>query len=349
MNGTVADGTRAAAGGPDSSAILAAESVSVFFAAGRRSLAAVLDVSLAVHAGETVALVGESGSGKSTLALALMRARELRQGRLLFRGRDITRQRESRLEDYRRQVQMVFQDPHSSLDPRMTVGRILAEPLRAHRIGDHAQRDERIRQLLADVGLGEDVLERRPAQFSGGQRQRIAIARALALDPRLVIADEPVSALDVSVQAQIVQLLRALQREHDMAYLLVSHDLPLVHHLATRVAVMYLGRIVESGPVDEVVRRPRHPYTAALLAAAPSIDRPGGRERIVLTGSPPSPMARPTGCEFHPRCPVARDRCRTEAPVFEIVTPGRGAACFYPGELPGIDVSSTSARAEEHV
>jgi oligopeptide/dipeptide ABC transporter ATP-binding protein len=340
--------TAPVAGAPDDATpIVAAESVSVVFANRRGSLAAVLDASLEVRGGETVALVGESGSGKSTLAMAMMRGREARSGRLLFRGRDITHVRESKLGEFRRQVQMVFQDPYSSLDPRMTVERIIGEPLRAHRFGDASARRKRVEQLLVDVGLDPGVMSRRPAQFSGGQRQRVAIARALALEPRLMIADEPVSALDVSVQAQIVQLLRKLQQEHRMAYLLVSHDLPLVYHLATRVAVMYLGRIVESGPAAEVVGNPQHPYTAALLSAAPSLDRWGHRERIVLAGSPPSAMARPTGCEFHPRCPIARARCKVEAPVYQNLAPGRGAACFYPGELPGVDLTSTPALAQE--
>ena len=320
--------------------IVSADSISVVFQSGRSQLAAVVNVSLDIHAGQTVALVGESGSGKSTLAMAVMRARPLRHGRLLFNGQDITRLREGRWGEYRRQVQMVLQDPYSSLDPRMTVERIIAEPLRAHRFGDRAAQRERVQELLAAVGLDPAVMGRRPAQFSGGQRQRIAIARALALEPRVVIADEPVSALDVSIQAQIVHLLQSLQRDRGMAYLLVSHDLPLVHRLADRVAVMYLGRVVETGTTEEVVRHPQHPYTAALLSAAPSIGRPPNRERIVLAGSPPSPIARPTGCEFHPRCPVARTRCRSEAPPLVTVPPGRSVACFYPGELPGVELST---------
>ncbi len=332
--------------------ILAADSVSVVYTSGRTSLPAVLDVSLRVGTSETVALVGESGSGKSTLAMAMIRGRALHSGRLRFHGRDITNLTESQLREVRRDVALVFQDPYASLDPRMTVERIVAEPLRAHRIGNRTSQRDRVRALLADVGLDPDVTRRRPSQFSGGQRQRIAIARALASEPSLVIADEPVSALDVSVQAQIVQLLRTLQRSHQMAYLLVSHDLPLVHHLADRVAVMYLGRIVESGPTRAVVARPQHPYTAALLSAAPSIDRRGRGERILLSGSPPSPIARPSGCEFHPRCPIARARCRDETPTLETVAAGRTVACFYPGELPGIDLSSPSPaqrRAEQEV
>jgi oligopeptide/dipeptide ABC transporter ATP-binding protein len=320
--------------------LLEARNLSVRYKVGTRTLSALIDASLSVFAGETVALVGESGSGKSTLAMAMMRARRQKSGDLLYRGRSILRASDSSLREFRRDVQMIFQDPYSSLNPRMTVEQIIEEGLRAHRVGNKDERHERVRALLETVGLPADAIDRRPAQFSGGQRQRIAIARSLALDPSLIIADEPVSSLDVSIQAQVVNLLQRMQQERGISYLLVSHDLPLVHHLAKRVVVLYLGRVVEIGMADEIVRNPQHPYTAALLSAAPSINPETRRERIVLTGSPPSPISRPLGCEFHPRCPIARDVCRTTAPPLEKTSEGRSVACFFPNELPGINPPS---------
>lgn len=315
--------------------LLSAEEITVTFRSGQRRLHAVDGVSLALHRGRTLAVVGESGSGKSTLALALMRAHTADSGRVLFDGSDITRLGERSLRPFRRRVQMVFQDPYSSLDPRMTVERIVAEPLRAHRLLSREQIPVRVAELLELVGLGPEARQRRPSQFSGGQRQRIAIARALALDPDVLIADEPVSALDVSIQAQIVNLLRKVQRERGIASLVISHDLALVHHLADRVAVMYLGRVVEEADCDDLVEAPQHPYTAALLSATPTLRESDRRERIVLNGSPPSPVDRPSGCAFHPRCPIARDRCRVEAPGLSLTPTGGRVACFYPGELSG--------------
>lgn len=319
--------------------VLEARDLSVIYRRGSSSLGALLNASLSVHAGETVALVGESGSGKSTLAMAMMRVRRQRTGSLLYRGAEILDAPEAALAEFRRDVQMVYQDPYSSLDPRMTVERIVNEGLRAHRIGTKATRRTRVEELLDAVGLPPEAIDRRPAQFSGGQRQRIAIARALALDPSVIIADEPVSALDVSIQAQIVNLLGELQRQRNIGYLVVSHDLPLVHHLANRIVVLYLGRVVETGTAEEIVTNPQHPYTAALLSAAPSINPETRRERIVLAGSPPSPIARPSGCEFHPRCPIARLQCTTVAPPLAQSGEGRSVACHFPGELPGIDTS----------
>ncbi|WP_285731964.1 oligopeptide/dipeptide ABC transporter ATP-binding protein [Nocardiopsis sp. ATB16-24] len=315
--------------------LLAAQDVSVTFGSGRRRLHAVDGISLSLSRGQTLAVVGESGSGKSTLAFALMRARRPDSGRILFEGADITRARGGSLRSFRRRVQMVFQDPYSSLDPRMSVERIIAEPLRAHGVGSKEQIRERVLQLLTLVGLGPEVRMRRPSQFSGGQRQRIAIARAMALDPDVLIADEPVSALDVSIQAQIVNLLGELRRERGIASLIISHDMALVYHLADRVAVMYLGRVVEEADCDDLVSSPQHPYTAALLSATPTLGEASRRERIVLRGSPPSALDRPTGCSFHPRCPIAVDRCRVETPPLAELGNGRKVACFFPGELPG--------------
>lgn len=316
--------------------LLEARELSVVYRQGSRTLGALLDASLAVHANETVSLVGESGSGKSTLAMAMMRLRKTNEGQLLYRGSDILPKPERQLRDFRRDVQMVLQSPYASLDPRMSVGSIIGEGLRAYNIGTPASRREKVEGLLTAVGLPEDASSRRPAQFSGGQRQRIAIARALALDPSIVIADEPVSALDVSVQAQIINLLKDLQRQRGIGYIVVSHDLPLVQMISDRVVVLYLGRVVEMGSSDELVFNPQHPYTAALLSAAPTTDQTTHRERIVLKGSPPSPIRRPPGCEFHPRCPIARNICSTVAPPLTEVAPGRAYACHFPGELPGV-------------
>ncbi|MEV4670416.1 MULTISPECIES: ABC transporter ATP-binding protein [Actinomadura] len=305
--------------------------VTVRFPVGGRTLTAVDDVSLALRRGQTLALVGESGSGKSTAASALMRATTPQSGRITFDGRDITHMPERRLRPLRRHFQMILQDPYASLDPRMTVARIVAEPLRAHGFGTREQIAARVAEVLGQVGLPESAAGRYPAQFSGGQRQRISIARALAARPSVIVADEPVSALDVSIQAQIVNLLGEVQRADDLAFLLIAHDLSLVHHISDRVVVLYLGRVLEEGPTTSVVAAPQHPYTAALLSATPTTDeRP--RERIVLSGDPPSPIDRPPGCVFHTRCPVARDVCATDAPPLT-VSGDRSVACFFPGEV----------------
>jgi len=313
--------------------LLEASELRVSFRPGRGEVRALDGVSLDVSPGETVALVGESGSGKSTAALTLMGVHRPEAGRIVFDGRDVTRASGAALKGLRRQMQMVLQDPYSSLDPRWTVERILAEPLEAHAWGDRQERTRRVAELIRRAGLPEDAGGRLPTQFSGGQRQRIAIARALALSPRLVIADEPVSALDVSIQAQIINLLLDIQRETGVAYLFISHDIALVHQVADRVIVLYLGHVVEDGHADRVIRRPMHPYTAALISAVPEL-HDTGRRRIVLPGEPPSPISPPAGCPFHPRCPVARDRCRRERPRLADAGAGAGrAACFFPGEL----------------
>jgi peptide/nickel transport system ATP-binding protein len=312
--------------------LLAAEGLTVAFDTPRGRVHALEDVSLEVARGETVGLVGESGSGKSTLALTLMRALAPSAGSIRFDGQEIGHLSPRALKPVRRRLQMVFQDPYASLDPRMTVARIVAEPLRAHGYGSRAQIAARVGELLDAVGLPPDAARRYPAEFSGGQRQRIAIARAIALEPEMLVADEPVSALDVSIQAQIVNLLQDIQARMGIAYLVIAHDLPLVHQIADRIVVLYLGRVVEEGPAEAVVARPLHPYTAGLLAATPTVDT-AGKPRLRLAGDPPSPIDRPPGCAFHPRCPIARDRCRTERPALT----GQGArraACHFPGEVP---------------
>jgi oligopeptide/dipeptide ABC transporter ATP-binding protein len=315
------------------SALLEVRDLAVSFKVGKGRLHALDGVSLSLARGETLGLVGESGSGKSTFARALMLGARPDRGDILFDGAPVSQLSGARLKAFRRRMQMVFQDPYSSLDPRLTVARILAEPLDAHGIGTRAGRAAMVADLLAKVGLPADAASRMPAQFSGGQRQRIAIARALALSPEVLIADEPVSALDVSIQAQIVNLLRDLKQERGIAMLVIAHDLALVHQLSDRIAVLYLGRVVEEGPADAVVAAPQHPYTAALLSASPQPDPRAASRRIVLKGEPPSALDRPSGCAFHPRCPIARPRCAVEAPP--LTGAGRRVACFHPGELPG--------------
>ncbi|MCX4750194.1 ATP-binding cassette domain-containing protein [Kitasatospora sp. NBC_01287] len=290
-------------------------------------------LSFEVRAGETLGLVGESGCGKSTTGRMLVRLLDPTGGQVDFQGQDITRLGQRALRPLRGKLQIIFQDPFASLNPRQTVQQIIAAPLRAQGLGAAAIRRE-VRELVGLVGLAPEHLERYPYQFSGGQAQRIGIARALATRPALVVADEPVSALDVSIQAQIVGLLERLQRELGVAYLFIAHDLAVVKHLSHRVAVMYLGRIVEIGDKAQVYGNPAHPYTKALLSAVPLPDPAAerARERIVLLGDPPSPANPPAGCTFHPRCAKAQQLCRTEAPLLTITTgPGqRQVACHFP-------------------
>jgi oligopeptide transport system ATP-binding protein len=297
---------------------------------------AVDDVSVEVRTGETLGLVGESGCGKSTLARCLARLYDLTAGSVTFEGRDISRLRRRQLRPVRRELQMIFQDPYASLNPRKRVSTILADPLRIHKYGDRGKIKARVRELLDLVGLSPEHVNRYPHEFSGGQRQRIGVARALALHPRLVIADEPVSALDVSIRAQVINLLDDLQDELALTYVFIAHDLGVVRHISDRIAVMYLGKIVEISPSEELYRRPIHPYTEALLSAVPvpDPDLSARRKQIVLEGDVPSPVAPPPGCRFHPRCRYATDICRQdEPPLVPHGADGHMAACHHPLNL----------------
>jgi peptide/nickel transport system ATP-binding protein len=291
---------------------------------------AVDGVSFSIKEGETLGLVGESGCGKSTVGRALMRLIEPTSGSIKLDGRDVTNLSKSEMRPYRREMQIIFQDPFSSLDPRMTAGSIVGEPLSVHSIG--ANNDER-RQLVSDlferVGLRKGQMDNYPHQFSGGQRQRIGIARALALNPKLIVGDEPVSALDVSIQAQVINLLLDLQAERKLSYLFISHNLAVVEHISHNIAVMYLGRIVEYADKETIFRNPKHPYTKALLSAVPVPDPTLKREKIVLQGDVPSPVNPPKGCHFHTRCPFAEEICRNESPPLREVAPGQLAACHF--------------------
>jgi len=297
---------------------------------GLKTVRAVDGVSLQVWPGETVGLVGESGCGKSTLGRCLVRLYDITSGELRFKGEDISRYGTRQLRPIREEMQMVFQDPYASLNPRRRVGDLIAEPLRVHGRRAQAEITARVRELMGLVGLSPDQLERFPHEFSGGQRQRIGIARALALEPHLIVADEPVSALDVSIQAQIVNLLADLQDRLGLTYVIIAHDLSVIRQVSDRTAVMYLGSIVELGQTEEVYRAPAHPYTQALISAVPVPDVDRVRSRIVLTGDVPSPINPPAGCRFHPRCRFAQDRCRTERPALRALGDGRQVACHFP-------------------
>ena len=306
---------------------------------------AVDGVSFRLDHGETLALVGESGCGKSTTARLVLRLIEPTAGTIRFEGVDITRMQGAPLRRLRRKMQIVFQDPFASLNPRMRVGDVLAEPLIVHGLGDAAARRARVAELLGLVGLAPFHAERFPHEFSGGQRQRIGIARALAVEPALIVCDEPVSALDVSIQAQVVNLLKDLQERLNLSYLFIAHDLAVVKHMADRVAVMYLGRIVEVAPKAALFATPRHPYTRTLLAAIPRPDPHRHVARDLPGGDVPSPIDPPTGCHFHTRCPFMTDICRREAPGLDLLAPGHQVACHHAAELPPADLVVGEASA----
>jgi len=295
---------------------------------------AVDGVSFDIFPGETLGLVGESGSGKSTIGRSILRLHEPTSGSIRFEGADLLKLDGEELRKRRRDLALVFQDPFASLNPRMRVGEIVTEPLVIHSlIRNRKEREAKAVELLAAVGLDAAAVRRYPHEFSGGQRQRIGLARALSTRPKFVVADEPVSALDVSVQAQVINLLADLKQEFGLTYLFVAHDLSVVRHLSDRVAVLYLGKVAELGPSDELYSRPLHPYTVALLSAAPIPDPEKKKSRVVLTGDIPTPIDPPPGCRFAPRCPIAQERCRRDEPPLVEAEPGRLVACFYPGQF----------------
>ncbi|MDD2875843.1 MAG: ATP-binding cassette domain-containing protein [Acidiphilium sp.] len=305
---------------------------SALLASGKTMIRAVDAVSFTIANGETLGLVGESGCGKSTLGRCVTRLLDVSSGSITLAGTDITRQRGAALRETRAGLQMIFQDPYASLNPRRRVRDIVAEPLIVHHRGTRRDIRDNVAALIQAVGLRSEHLDRFPHEFSGGQRQRVGIARALALSPKLIVADEPVSALDVSVQAQIINLLTDLKRERGIAFLFIAHDLGVVRQIADRVAVMYLGNIIELGATEQILAAPAHPYTEALISAVPVADpaRAAHKTRIVLAGDPPSPANPPRGCPFHPRCGYATDICKTTKPALEVLNDGRFTACHHP-------------------
>jgi oligopeptide transport system ATP-binding protein len=290
---------------------------------------AIQGVSFTIKRGETLGLVGESGCGKSTLGRAILRLIEPSSGEVYFDGQDVLKFNADELRRIRRKMQIIFQDPYASLNPRMTVGSIISEPIRIHGLAKGAEINKRVSKLLDLCGLRAEAINRYPHEFSGGQRQRICIARALAVEPEFIVCDEPVSALDVSIQAQIVNLLQDLQKELKLTYLFIAHDLKVVEHISNRVAVMYLGKIAELASGDDMYRDPKHPYTKALFSAIPVANPKGKKQRIILQGDVPSPINVPPGCPFHPRCPMMRPNCKVDVPQLEEKAPGHWASCHY--------------------
>jgi oligopeptide transport system ATP-binding protein len=286
----------------------------------KNKIKAVDGVSFSLNAGETLGVVGESGSGKSTLGRLVLRLLEPTSGEIIFDGQKISELNPKDLRAARRQMQMIFQDPFASLDPRMTVEELIREPLDIHKIGSDSERSAMAKNIIGHVGLTEDALGRYPHEFSGGQRQRISIARAIITKPKLIVADEPVSALDVSIQSQILNLMLDLRKEMNLTYIFISHDLSVIQHIADKVAVMYLGKVVEFASVQEIFANPQHPYTKALISAVPQINPADRTNRVVLTGDIPSPAAQPSGCHFHPRCPIAESKCSQVEPQLRSIT-----------------------------
>jgi oligopeptide/dipeptide ABC transporter ATP-binding protein len=309
---------------------------------------AVDGVDLEVFPGETLGIVGETGCGKSTLARLICRLLDVTEGTIEFDGQDITRLKGDRLRQLRREIQMIFQDPYSSLNPRKRVGAIIGDPFEIHGLAEGKEQKKRVQELMETVGLNPEHYNRFPAEFSGGQRQRIGVARALALRPKLIICDEPVSALDVSIQAQVINLLEDLQAEFKLTYVFIAHDLSVVRHVSDRVGVMYLGKVVELADARRLYAEPKHPYSGALLSAVPvpDPDQAERRERVILFGDVPSPIDPPSGCRFHPRCPKAQERCIHEVPPLEPKAAGDLAACHFPLE-PGESLARAKAGIEQ--
>jgi oligopeptide/dipeptide ABC transporter ATP-binding protein len=299
------------------------------FSRNKNYVKAVDGLSFALYTGETLGIVGESGCGKSTMGRTVLRLQNPTEGEISFQGESINNYRGKKLRSLRKEMQMIFQDPYGSLNPRMTVGSMLSEIIHTHKIVPKKETTKYIHQLLQDVGLNPEHYWRYSHEFSGGQRQRISIARALAVQPKLIVCDEAVSALDVSVQAQVLNLLQRLKKEYDLTYLFISHDLSVVKHISDRVAVMYLGEIVELAPKETIYNNPSHPYTQALLSAVPNVNKQGKRERIILKGDVPSPLNIPKGCRFHTRCPMATEYCAENIPEFRETEKGHYVACHY--------------------